>query len=303
MNFSVNQVRNLYVGNSIGTANTTPTTKGEICPCGVAGKNIYFKSLGAAGLECSPLIDVDKITKATLTKYANLCTKLHSKIITINEAVVGQTYTIKVLLRNYIGMSEDDTTVRIGAFTAKTGATTSTIAAGLAASLIANTKNEKLFSVSVANNVITITEVEQDWVLGKMPVAIVHFDIALGSIMNDTLVDYDWADVTNGADVPTNDGIKKLADLEYFAHGTRGDIYRGMGYPRNIETQYLINMASTYDVINIHYHYSGQGLESYNSEADLQILVPAGNTTLAAAINTLTGKTSGDAFIAFTVAP
>ena len=76
-----------------------------------------------------------------------------------------------------------------------------------------------------------------------------------------------------------------------------------MGYPRNIETQYLINMTSTYDVINIHYHYSGQGLESYNSEADLQILVPAGNTTLAAAINTLTGKTSGDAFIAFTVAP
>lgn len=298
MNFSINQVRNLYVGNSVGTANTDPTTKGQVAPFGITGKTLYFKQLGAGGLVSSDKIDVACITKATQTAYKDLCDNLASKTVTVTEAVVGQTYVLKVNFRHYIGFGEEDQTVRLGSYTAKSGATVEKIAEGLAKSLQLNTKHENLLEVSVAGAVITLKEVEQDWKLGKFPVAIIPFEVQLGEILNDGLADVEWADVADGAATATNNGIKKLADLEYFAMGTRGDEYRGMGYPRNLDTEYLINMASTYDVINIHYVYVGEGVDSQKSEKDIQILVPAGDTKMAAAINTITGAAANsDAYI------
>lgn len=298
MNFSINQVRHLYVANSVGIANTTPTTKGELAPFGITGKTLYFQHKGAGGLVSSDKIDVACIKKATQTAYADLCDNLHSKTVKITEVVVGQTYTLKVIFRHYIGMGEEDQTVRLGTYTVKTGDDANKIAAGLAASLNLNTKNENLIAVSVATDTITIKEVEQDWKLGKFPVAIIPFEVFCGEIVNNGLADYEWATIADGATEATNDGIKKLADLEYFCLGARGDQYRGMGYPRNFDAEYLINMANQYDVINIHYVYVGEGVDSQKSEKDIHILVPAGNTTLAAAINTITGATKGeDAYI------
>jgi hypothetical protein len=293
MNFSINQVRNLYVANSVGTANTTPTTKGQIAPFGVTGKTLYFQHMGAGGLVSSDKIDVACIKKATQTAYAKLCDSLRSKTVKITEVVVGQTYTLKVIFRHYIGMGEEDQTVRLGTYTVKAGDTVDTIAAGLAASLILNTKKEKLIAVTVATDTITIKEVEQDWKLGKFPVSIIPFDVYCGEIVNNGLSDYSWATVADGASTATNNGVKKLADLEYFCLGTRGDEYRGMGYPRNIDSEYLIDMSKTYDVINIHYEYVGEGVDVQQSEKDIHILVPAGNTSLATAINTITGATEG----------
>ena len=293
MNFSINQVRHLYVANTVGTANTVPTTKGTLAPFGITGKTLYFQQMGAGGLVSSDKIDVASIVKASQTPYADLCDKLASKTVKITEVVVGQTYVLKVIFKNYIGMGEEDMTVRLGTYTARAVDTVNTIAAGLAASLQLNTKNENLINVTVATDTITLKEVEQDWKLGKFPVAIIPFDVFCGELINNGASDFSWATIADGAATPTNNGIKKLADLEYFCMGARGDEYRGMGYPRNITTEYLINMASTYDVITIHYSFVGEGIDVQKSEKDIQILVPAGNTTLATAINTLTGAVEG----------
>ena len=51
----------------------------------------------------------------------------------------------------------------------------------------------------------------------------------------------------------------------------------------------MINMASQYDVITIHYAFQGEGVSVQFSEKDLQILVPAGNTTIMAAIKAIVG--------------
>ena len=285
---STSQVRQLYV--VTGLANDVPTTEGNIQVKATAGnKELYFLHKGKGGLVHSDLIPVKLIRSLTQTPYAAMNTKLKSKTITITGTpVLGQTYSIKLNFRNYIGMGDEDNTVRVGTFTVKSASTTAAqLAAGLKAALELNTDLAKLCAVTVASNVITVAEVEQDWELGKMPVAIVPFEITLGTIIENGVAHNEWGTVAAGATTTASDAIKKLADLEWFCMGDRASQDR-MGGPYALESKMMINMSSTYDVINIHYAFQGEGVSVQFSEKDLQLLVPAGNTTIMAAIQAIT---------------
>ena len=285
---STSQVRQLYV--VTGLANDVPTTEGNIQVKATAGnKELYFLHKGKGGLVHSDLIPVKLIRSLTQTPYAAMNTKLKSKTITITGTpVLGQTYSIKLNFRNYIGMGDEDNTVRVGTFTVKSASTTAAqLAAGLKAALELNTDLAKLCAVTVASNVITVAEVEQDWELGKMPVAIVPFEITLGTIIENGVTHNEWGTVATGATTTASDAIKKLADLEWFCMGDRASQDR-MGGPYALESKMMINMSSTYDVINIHYAFQGEGVSVQFSEKDLQLLVPAGNTTIMAAIQAIT---------------
>ena len=285
---STSQVRQLYV--VTGLANDVPTTEGNIQVKATAGnKELYFLHKGKGGLVHSDLIPVKLIRSLTQTPYAAMNTKLKSKTITITGTpVLGQTYSIKLNFRNYIGMGDEDNTVRVGTFTVKSASTTAAqLAAGLKAALELNTDLAKLCAVTVASNVITVAEVEQDWELGKMPVAIVPFEITLGTIIENGVTHNEWGTVAAGATTTASDAIKKLADLEWFCMGDRASQDR-MGGPYALESKMMINMSSTYDVINIHYAFQGEGVSVQFSEKDLQLLVPAGNTTIMAAIQAIT---------------
>ena len=285
---STSQVRQLYV--VTGLANDVPTTEGNIQVKATAGnKELYFLHKGKGGLVHSDLIPVKLIRSLTQTPYAAMNTKLKSKTITITGTpVLGQTYSIKLNFRNYIGMGDEDNTVRVGTFTVKSASTTAAqLAAGLKAALELNTDLAKLCAVTVASNVITVAEVEQDWELGKMPVAIVPFEITLGTIVENGVTHNEWGTVAAGATTTASDAIKKLADLEWFCMGDRASQDR-MGGPYALESKMMINMSSTYDVINIHYAFQGEGVSVQFSEKDLQLLVPAGNTTIMAAIQAIT---------------
>jgi hypothetical protein len=217
-----------------------------------------------------------------------LNTKLKSKTITITDTpVVGQTYSIRVTFRNYIGMGDEDITVRVGTFTVKKASTTAAqLATGLKDSLLNNVGIEQLCNVTVASNVITIAEVEQPWELGKFPVAVMPFEVTLGTITENDVEHNEWGTVANGATTTASDAIKKLADLEWFCMGDRASQER-CGGPYALESKMMINMSSTYDVINIHYAFQGEGVSVQFSEKDLQLLVPAGNTTIMAAIQAI----------------
>jgi hypothetical protein len=65
---------------------------------------------------------------------------------------------------------------------------------------------------------------------------------------------------------------KNIADLEYFCAGFRGDEYRGMGYPNNIETTYLVDPSKKYDTLDIHYAYVGSNESVQKSEKDITIV-------------------------------
>ena len=284
---STSQVRQLYV--VTGLADSTPTTEGNIQVKATAGnKEVYFLHKGKGGLVHSDLIPVKLIRSLTQTAYAKMHTKLKSKTITISDTpIVGQTYDIKLTFRNYIGMGDEDTTVRVAAKTVKSSMTNAQLATALKDALEANMAGENLCSLSVASNVITVTEVEQPWELGKFPVAVIPFEVTLGTIVENGVTHNEWGTVAAGDDTTANDAIKKLADLEWFCMGDRASQDR-QGGPYALESKMMINMSSTYDVINICYAFQGEGVSAQFSEKQLHLLVPAGNTTIMAAIQAIT---------------
>lgn len=147
---------------------------------------------------------------------------------------------------------------------------------------------------------IRITEVEQPWRLGVMAQTPVYFTVQPVAVMvnGDERI---WGTVTDNEDAGTIDNGKKIADLEYFCMGERGDIYRGIGFPHNIPTTYLIDPSVKYNVIDIHYAYVGSNESVQKSEKTITLVVPkvgANNQTsnklandIISAINTATGLT------------
>lgn len=142
---------------------------------------------------------------------------------------------------------------------------------------------------------IIIEEAEQDWVLGTMPQAFIPFTPQFLTITVDG-EDRLWGVAT--VVTPTNtvpDG-HLIADLEYFCMGARGDIYRGMGYPNTIKTTYLVDPTQKYDVLDIHYFYTGSNESVQKSEKTITLVaVDDGSHTamnaLIGAINTASGLT------------
>ena len=65
-----------------------------------------------------------------------------------------------------------------------------------------------------------------------------------------------WATVTESTNSTIANG-KKIADLEYFCMGERGDMYRNIGWPNSIHTEYLVDVSKNYNAIDIHYAYQG----------------------------------------------
>ena len=111
---------------------------------------------------------------------------------------------------------------------------------------------------------IRITEVEQPWRLGVMAQTPVYFTVQPVAVMvnGDERI---WATVTEGTNGTIANG-KKIADLEYFCMGERGDQYRNLGWPNNIDTAYMVDPTKEYYVVDIHYAFVGAGEQPMKSE-------------------------------------
>ena len=101
---------------------------------------------------------------------------------------------------------------------------------------------------------------------------------------------YEWATIAEDTPTTLNNEGKKIADLEYFTHGWRGDMFRNVGWPRSINTKYMVDPSSSYDLIDIHYFYQGTGVSVQQSEKEITLVVPAGNESVLSAIQTLMGS-------------
>ena len=142
---------------------------------------------------------------------------------------------------------------------------------------------------------IIIEEAEQDWVLGTMPQAFIPFTPQFLTITVDG-EDRLWGVATVVTPTKTVPDGHLMADLEYFCMGARGDIYRGMGYPNIIHTTYLADPTLVYDVLDIHYFYTGSNESVQKSEKTITLVaVDDGSHTamnaLIGAINTASGLT------------
>lgn len=145
---------------------------------------------------------------------------------------------------------------------------------------------------------ITIQEKAQDWSLGIETQEPVLFN-AVSTTVYCNGSDVQWGvtttEIPKASDVtPGDNGIgngHKIADMEWFCMGERGDQYRMMGYPNYIPTKYLVDPEKEYHVLDIHYAFTDEGTHSYRSEKDLSIVSADAATlnSIITAISTATG--------------
>jgi hypothetical protein len=309
--FSTNQVRQLYVATALKSPNVIASdTAGSIAvKSDTAKSHLYFEYMGAGGMTRSDLIDIKNILYAKATDADDLAYDLAKYKLTLDdtvnggEPVVAQDYILRIAFRNYPGLSEEDQYFKYGMVHAVTGMTASDFYKTLALSLVKNfsreeqgllkfyletggvdagvvaeapievTKDTKESSLVGTYTGIIIEEAPQDWILGVMEQAPVNF-----TIQPDLIIDNGderiWGvvkKVTSTNSIP--DG-HKIADLEYFCMGERGDVYRMVGFPYVIRTKYLVDPDIKYNVIDIHYAYVGPNESVQKSEKDITIVVP-----------------------------
>ena len=302
--FSSNSVRQLFVANTTsgGAAgqyvSTTKTVDGEM----------YLKFINSnTQTVVTPLIPISAIKSVVPVKYA--AKTLRSDKIVINTAVVGQTYNIRIVFRNWgSGSSENQYFKYTGTYKCKTGDTTSTIAAALKALAEVNFAREAtpLLKFSVSTNELTITEVAQPFVKGKQQGRSLNYYFQFVPITDSTgYENVSWGTVTSLAKGYAGQGTANLAaDQEYFYLGERGDKYRQVGFPYNFDTTYLVDASKVYDTIDIAYTSKNPGaVGAENDQRVLTVLCAAGTSgsvahTIANAIigdlETATGLTIAD---------
>lgn len=350
MNYSVNQVRQLYVAKVLKTPHVLASdAAGSIAVKNDTAKNhLYFEYKGADNLMRSDLIDIKNILYAKATDADDMAHELKAVTVTLDSEVnagapvAGQDYILRIVFKQYVGMSDEDQYFKYGMVHAYAGMDADEFYKVLALSIAKNFSREvvPLIKIEVHSKAtkskggfdsngymvvtpttkdngksdttnpyyatdtlvtdidsIRITEVEQPWRLGVMAQTPVYFTVQPVAVMvnGDERI---WATVTEGTNGTIANG-KKIADLEYFCMGERGDIYRGVGFPNNIPTTYLVDSTVKYNVIDIHYAYVGSNESVQKSEKTITLVVPkvgANNQAsnklandIITAINTATG--------------
>lgn len=326
--FSINQVGQLYVAKELKTGNALLATDkaGAILPkADTAKTTLYLQYMSPAGIVSSDKINIANVMYAKATDASAMAHKLARYELTLDAdvsatPVAGQEYILRLAFRHYIGLGENDQQFKYGFVKAQGTMTASDFYKKMALSLFDNVKRDvtPLVNIYVATasaetlitdetkeadltgtyTKIVIEEVEQDWILGRMPQAFMPFAVQPTTI----IVDGDeriWGKVDKATPTKSVLNGHNIADLEYFYHGFRGDEYRGMGYPNNLITEYLVDPTLEYNTIDIHYAYVGSNESVQKSEKDIIIVVPKvgkDNATankltndIIAAINTASG--------------
>nr|DAF24794.1 MAG TPA: Structural protein [Crassvirales sp.] len=334
--FSTNQVRQLYVAEALKSPNVIATdTAGSIAvKADTAKTHLYFEYMGAGGMTRSDLIDIKNILYAKATDADDLAHDLAKYKLTLDASVnggipvAGQDYILRIAFRNYIGLSEEDQYFKYGMVHTVADMTASDFYKTLALSLVKNfnreeegllkfyletggadagtvagtptevTKDTKESTLTGTYTGIVIEEAPQEWVLGVKEQVPVNFTLQPGTITASG-DDRIWGTVKQVASTNSIPDGHKIADLEYFCMGERGDVYRMVGFPNVIRTKYLVDPDVKYNVIDIHYAYVGPNESVQKSEKDITLVVPkvgAANSAsnklandIITAINTATG--------------
>ena len=129
MNYSVNQVRQLYVATALKAPHVLASnTAGSIAVKNDTAKShLYFEYKGADNLMRSDLIDIKNILHAKATNASAMAHKLKSVTVTLDSnvnggaPVAGQDYILRIAFRQYVGMSEEDQYFKYGVVHAYAG--------------------------------------------------------------------------------------------------------------------------------------------------------------------------------------
>lgn len=324
---SDNQFRNLYVMKSYKASESALEAVGDATLKVDTAKNaMYLVYKDTEDNLTSDIIDLKNLLYVKSTKAADMARKLNSQSVTLNEdPISGQDYVLNVEVRNFVALGDDSTHIKFGAVHAVKGMTKSAFYKAMALNLAKNlsrevspilnvllTKNDttdgesevpvlvngkmqilaELKATESYTNII-IDEVEQPWRRGVAQVEPVNFNTTCGTVLvgGDDVI---WGTVEKEEGDPVNNG-KQIADMEWFYHGTRGDIYREATYPDNFDFKPLVDETKAYSTLDIHFAYVGPGVEVAKSERTITVVCAnaAELNNLITAIKTATGVDAG----------
>lgn len=286
---SLRQNRQFYVANKLVTGATALANKGEIKvkSIGDIEKEVYFEVLGPDTVLKSDYIQVKNITAAKAIKAVDMETPMKKVLVTLDSSVnggapvVGQDYILRINLRQFYGMSDQDQYFKDAAVRAVKGMTAKQFYEAMEKALNlcfsreigANAKSNPYLTFSSSAEGLVIEEKPQSWHLGTEAQERVYFDVVPTTIYCDG-ADLIWGSVAEQTPATKIGNGKNIADLEYFLLGERGDQYRKIGWPNDVETVGMVDPDKTYDVFEIHYAFTDTGVNSYRSEKDITIAVP-----------------------------
>lgn len=274
MLFSVNQASHLYVVKKVAESDSVVNVGDILVKTTDDGKNMYFSYMGEGGLLRSDLIPVENVIAYSYKTAKSLETPRKKATVVLNNKisanpVAGQDYILRV---KYSIGSIDNQYIKYGAVHGFVGMTPDEFYTEMVESLNKNFKREAepAFTFEKTASGIEITEVEPKWVLGTYPQRPVDFEISVDTIVADG-AEGPWGEVTIANSDKSYPNSKKIADFEYFCMGERGDQYRNYNWPNVIPTKYMVDATDTagYDVINIHYAYTGSNESVQKSEKDI----------------------------------
>jgi hypothetical protein len=309
--YNVNQVNQLFVVKDVKTGNDEPAVAGDIKVCthgpvGEAPEMMYFKYIGVNDTPIrTDLVPLKVVLGSHDLRYkktlaSEMVDTMASAKITISsdtdDIIAGETYGFKVILPHLYDEGDESIYTKYAYVKAVSGDTDESMARKLAQSLYINldryhkddifnvyygatqiTENNKNAALSGATD-ISIVAVPQPWERGLMPQTKISFEISWNPITKEDVDYMEWMSVAMGSanagvTIPTVGNGKKIADLEYFLMGERGDQYRMMGWPNYVKTNYMVDPTKTYDVISIHYSFIGHNEDNKRGEKDLTFVI------------------------------
>lgn len=330
--FSTFQNRQFYVALSYNATVNQESPVGRIggvkCLNDGLGKEIYFLYKGPETVLKSDRIQIKNLDYAKAFAPTDMITPLKVTEVTLDSnvnsgaPVAGQDYVIRLVFRQFYGMSDQDQYIKDAAvhatsamstakdlFDAMVEALNAAFSREIGATKTSNPYVSFAVSGSGSSAKLVITEKIQDWTIGTKAAERVYFDVFPTTIYTggDDVIWGKVADATPAKFVEDDDSTsstyeemipnsslvagtnaigngRTIADMEYFYMGERGDQYRNIGWPNVVPTKYLADGNSEYYVLELHYAFTDDGVSSYRSEKDITIV-----STTKATINSLIG--------------
>lgn len=315
--YSENQSRQLYVVKSASSDNPTNSSTAGAAKLIIKDDEAYFLYKGPSddGLQRSDLIKKCNVKSVSLSNYQDLQHKNKQAVIKFADGItstanntttvtIGGDYILNVDVHGYVAMDYNTTLRKFGVAHVAAGTTESAALKAIAESLVKNFKREEVSLVKVGLSAnangssptwqgsawsgtgyksIVIEEVEQPFRLGVTGQNFVDFTASASTVYKAPTSgevlgeDVYWGTVTYGTG-DTQSNSKKIADMEYFYHKNRGDVYGYSEWPNNTDTQYLANSNDTdnwangYSVVDIHFYYEGNSHNIGHSEKTITLV-------------------------------
>ena len=261
-NFSTNQVMQFYVASKAPAVSTIP------------GRGVSF-NIDGKRTDIIENVLWGKLT--TADALATPCKEV-TVAVTADKVIGGENYIVRVSYPEVFGAGKESWTTKTAMAQLKAGVAVSEIVDAIKEQFDATLP--EFITVGADGTELTFTANPDmaGYKRGFRPVVMPDFEVSVNTVVEEG-EDIQWASITVGKSSTTVSGKFKLADMEYFALGERGDEYRQMGWPAvTYDADYKIDpkAAQEYDVLVVHFAFAGSNDQSHLSEKDLIIAAPKG---------------------------